>query len=164
MPTPRALVVCYSRTGTTRTVADALAAALHCPIEHLIDTRPRAGGLRLPKCLFDAVLKRTTTLRPLARNPEQYDLVIVATPVWANSLPPATRTFLAPSGGHIKRVAFVCTQNASGAGQVFREMTEVGGRAPVAVLALRNDQVRSGRFTADVDDFVSEVSRLRVAA
>jgi hypothetical protein len=145
-------------------VADALAAALHCPIENLIDTRPRAGGLRLPKCVFDALLKRTTTLRPLACDPEQYDLVIVATPVWANSLPPATRTFLAASGGHIKRVAFVCTQHDSGAGQVFRDMTAVCGRAPVAVLALRSDEVQSGRFTADLDDFVSEISRVRVAA
>ena len=164
MPTPRALVVCYSRTGTTRQAADALAAALHCPLEALTDRRPRTGGLRVLKCLFDARLKRMTTLAPLAQDLSRYDLVIVATPVWAASLPPATRTFLALNKHRIRRAAFVCTEDESGAGNVFRQMTAVSGHAPVAVLALRTDAVRSGRASADIDDFVGEIGRARVAA
>jgi flavodoxin len=164
VPTPRALVVCYSRTGTTRQVADALAAALHCPLEVLVDRRRRTGGLRVLKCVFDAHFKRSTTLEPLAHDPADYELVVVATPVWANSLPPATRTFLATSKPRIKRAAFVCTEGQSGAGIVFKQMTAVCGRAPVAVLALRHDEVLAGHASADINDFLAQIGRSRIAA
>jgi len=41
----KALVVFYSRTGTTKQVAEALAQSLNCDSEELIDTKKRSGPL-----------------------------------------------------------------------------------------------------------------------
>jgi flavodoxin len=41
----KTLVVYYSRTGTTRKVAEAIAGILRCDIEEVVDTKKRSGIL-----------------------------------------------------------------------------------------------------------------------
>jgi flavodoxin len=164
MQTSNVLVVCYSRTGATRTLAGALGRALQCPIEDVVDTTPRLGVFRYLKCGFDAWFGRLTTLGPVTHDPSHYDLVVVATPVWNHSLPPATRTYLSLHKAAFRRVAFVCTETVSGAGHAFQQMTQACGRAPVAVLALRHDDVTEQRSIPSISDFIDEIAHARVAA
>ena len=50
----RTLVVHYSRTGTTRKVAESLAAKLLCDSEVIIEERDRSGLLGYLRSLFEA--------------------------------------------------------------------------------------------------------------
>jgi hypothetical protein len=90
----RALVVFYSLTGTTRRVAQALAAELGAELEEIRcpEYPPRvssafgrpgtqAGGARSPE------------IGPPERKPSDYDLVVVGGPVWGwNACTPVRRT------------------------------------------------------------------------
>jgi flavodoxin len=159
-----ALVVCYSRTGATRLVADAIAAKLGCEVEELVDSVSRLGWLGYLRGGFDAFFGRATELDPIGHDPAAYDLIVVGTPVWDRSLPPAARAYLASHGAALRQVAFFCTEDRFGAGRVFRQMTAACGRAPLAVLALHRDDITPRAVDACVAEFVDEIARLRTAA
>ncbi|MDK2849883.1 MAG: hypothetical protein PWR32_550, partial [Candidatus Woesearchaeota archaeon] len=75
------LVVCYSRTGKTRKIANKIAQSLNADFDEIIDQKPRRGFLGFLKAGYDATLGKTTEIT-FTRNPENYDLIILGTPVW----------------------------------------------------------------------------------
>ena len=84
----KALVVYYSRSGVTRKVAQALAAALGAEIEEIVDTKDRSGAGGWLKAGADASLKRLTAIQPMTKDPAGYDLVVIGTPVWGWTMTP----------------------------------------------------------------------------
>jgi len=89
------LVVYYSLEGNTREAAEIIAGRLHADILRLNTVKeiPRnkmkyvIGGMQ-------AVFGVCAKVKPIALNPEQYDRIILGTPVWAGKPAPAINTFL----------------------------------------------------------------------
>jgi flavodoxin len=79
-------VVFYSRDGATRKAAQAIAEALQCDIEEIIDTRKRHGFIGYMRSGFEAKFKKLTVLEETKKDPTTYDLIIVGTPIWASSV------------------------------------------------------------------------------
>lgn len=154
----KTLVVYYSRTGVTRTVAQALAGQLQADIEELRDHKARTGPWGWITACMDAMCKRPTEIDPPVKDPAAYDLVLVGTPVWAYTMAPAVRTYLSQRGRAIKRAAWFCTMGSSGDRRTFSHMAVLAGKLPAAVLALLERDVRSGAFAASVNDLVSQLT------
>lgn len=162
----RALVAYYSRTGSTRRAAEAVAEALRAgaqvEVEEIRDRKNRAGLLGWLGAGRDAVLGRGTGIEPVRADPGAFGLVVVGTPVWAWTAAPAARAFLEKHVAGMKRVAFLCTMGGSGAERTFRAMERACGRAPVATLALlERDVKRPGAeaFGARVEAFAKALLR-----
>lgn len=164
MRNPKALLVYYSRTGTTHLVAEAIAAALPCDVEGIVDTRNRHGILGYLRAGFDAGFRRLTTLKPTQYDPADYDLVIVGTPVWNASVSAPVRTYLTMHKGRLKSVAFFCTFGGSGSRRAFRQMAETCGVRPLDLLDIREAEVRRGEHTRRVQSFVGGLIGARAAA
>jgi flavodoxin len=158
MPTKTALVVYYSRTGTTRKVAEKIAAALKCDIEEIIDTRDRSGAWGWLRGGGAATRSKQTIIRKMEKEPGAYDVVIIGTPVWAFTMTPAVRTFIADQRGRLKEVAFFCTMGGSGDERTFRKMEELCGKKPAGVLSLKTKDVMAGAYDDPVRAFVNELS------
>lgn len=128
----KTLVVYYSRTGNTRKAAESIAKHLNADIDEIIDkknrTRKIIGWLIAGK---DASQKKLTEIE-YEKNPDDYDLVIIGTPVWAWTMTPAIRTYL--SKNKFKKVAFFCTSGGS-PGKVLEHMRELS-KKPLAKLSL----------------------------
>lgn len=154
----KTLIVFYSRTGCTRTAAQAIAAQLGADTEELRETVDRSGPKGFLLSGRDAMQKRASVLLPTARQPSDYDLVIVATPVWAFTMCPAIRTWLLREAAQIRRVAFLCTQGNSGAERAMREMAHLAGREPVAMLTLRDKDIRANACAGALADFAALVN------
>jgi flavodoxin len=144
MARKRVLVVYYSRTGMTRTVAGELASALGADVEELVDTKARSGPLGLLRSIKDGILKRPARLKPPQNDPGAYDLVVIGTPVWANTMSSPVRVYLTEQAGSLPDVAFFLTTVRSGAQQTFRDMQSLSGKAPVATLPLFAKEVKAG--------------------
>ncbi|MHC4591957.1 MAG: flavodoxin family protein [Planctomycetota bacterium] len=157
MTEQKALVVYYSRTGTTRKVAEAVAGLLQCDIEEVIDTKRRAGVLGFLGGGKDSVLKKLAVIEEVTNDPGSYDLVIIGTPVWGFSVSAAIRSYLSQHGGSLREVAFVCTRLALGANRAFRHLGELCGKEPVAVLGLKRKEVVKGDPMAKIKAFVAEL-------
>ena len=76
------LVIYYSRTGHTRKVAKAIAAACVADIVPIRDMHSQAGALGYLRSGFEAMFKRPGRIQPIDKDPARYDLVILGTPIW----------------------------------------------------------------------------------
>ncbi len=153
----RVLVVYYSRSGTTRKLAERIARSLGADLEELADRTDRHGILGYLRSGRDAWKQRLTQLAPLAVDPTAYDLVIVGSPVWNMSLSVPVRTFLADHGKQLRSVAFFCTMGDRGSTRVFRQMTELCRQAPVATFARTEHELASPEQQTAIASFVSRL-------
>lgn len=107
------LIACYSRTGNSRIVADALMEYLSGTIEELQSTKNRDGFLGVFTCVLDQLLDRDDVLKPFDKDPKDYDPVIIVAPIWIGKLSSPARTFIKQSGLQGKDVYLVLTYNGS---------------------------------------------------
>jgi flavodoxin len=158
------LVVYYSRTGTTRNVAETIARTLGSDIEAIRESRDRFGRRGYLRSALDASLCRQVPVRAMERDPTRYDLVVIGTPVWYWSLSAPVRSFLASYSRWLPKVAFFCTEGGGGDRRVFGQMSEVAEVVPLATLALLRRDVESGDASRAVDAFVESLPKKAPAA
>ncbi len=101
----KTLIVYYTRTGNSKFAAETIAAELGADIEEVVDLKKRQGKLAYMSCGRDAMSGKETEIAPTKRNPADYDLIVIAQPVWAWSPTPAIRTYLNRNDLSSKKVA-----------------------------------------------------------
>ncbi|MGD0636237.1 MAG: hypothetical protein ABSA13_18835 [Beijerinckiaceae bacterium] len=159
MQKPRILVVYYSRSGTTRRIAEALSAALDSRIEEVLETHDRAGILGYWRSLVEARIKRTAGILPAKNDPSAFDLVVIGTPVWAWSVSSPVRAYLSANKQRLPDVAFFCTMGGLGSAMAFAQMQEIAGKAPVATCALAAKETAPGRRDSLLSAFVAALRK-----
>jgi flavodoxin len=123
----KTLVAYYSLDGKTRQVAEAIAAALAADLLYL---RPRKeitakgfwkyflGGAQV-------TLGLTPKLAAFDRDPADYDLIILGSPVWAGSFTPPIKAFLRPDSVTGKKIAFFYSHLGGADKTARRAQTEI---------------------------------------
>lgn len=152
------LVVYYSRTGYTRTVAGDLVEALDADVDPLDDGRDRCGVLGYLRCAREALKKRTIQLLPPAYDPSNYDVVVLGTPVWAGNVSSPLRSYVAAHKTQLERVAFFCTQGGSGAENVFRDLANLCGSSPLATLAVSDREINNHAYAQQLERFAAAIA------
>jgi flavodoxin len=130
------LVVFYSRTGNTRRVGEEIAKNLNADIDEIIDKKKRNGIIGWLGCGRDALFKKLTEIENKKR-PEEYDVAIIGTPVWAGTISSAIRTYLLQN--KFNKTAFFCTCGGD-KGKTFNEMEKLSTK-PQAVLELKYKEI-----------------------
>jgi flavodoxin len=133
----KTLVAFYSKTGNTRKLAKKIADILNADLDEIIDKKSRKGVFGWLGGAGDAARKRLTGIE-FKNNPAEYDLVIIGTPVWANTMVPAVRTYI--NEHKFENTALFCTYGGS-AGITFADMEEQIKTKPVAVLGLKDREI-----------------------
>jgi flavodoxin len=154
------LLAYYSRTGTTKKVAEAIAGQLKCDTEEIQDVRSRKGLFGWLRSGREAMRKVLPPIRETTRDPGQYDLVIVGSPVWASTMASPIRTWLDRHKPElINTVALFCTSGGADSGHTLPDM---GMYCPCDSLAnavfLRRD-VEAGRLADRVSSFIAALNR-----
>ncbi len=152
------LVVYYSRTGTTRKIAKTIVEVLKCDIEEIRDLKNRAGILGWLSSGMDATLKRLTKIEKPGKAPELFDITVIGTPVWNNTLSTPVRTYILEYRDWFKQVAFFCTQYGSKS-NALKDMEPLCTKKPVATLMLRKKQVETGEYIDMVRQFCAQIAR-----
>ncbi|MBN1249680.1 MAG: hypothetical protein JXC32_18600 [Anaerolineae bacterium] len=160
------LVVYYSSSGNTRKIARAVAAALGADLEEIepvqrVDANIRGKGLRnfgnMGRVVFGGKLKRTVDLEAADHEPADYDLVVVGTPVYANTLPPEPRTYLAENGDRFRTVAFFCSGEDPNNAHVFDLMAEASGKTPIVTRPFHAPKIIADDYAEEVEAFVAQL-------
>lgn len=155
----KALVVFYSRTGTTRTVAEAIASVLGADTEPIEDMRKRTGILGYLRSGREAMCGREVEIREPRADPSRYDLVIVGTPVWGGTVSSPVRSYLVRHKGRLRRAGFFTTSGSGSGERTFAAMASLAGVTPIASLALAAREVARGAHRTKVNAFVEEVKK-----
>jgi len=153
----KTLVVFYSRTGTTKKIAGEIARKLGADTEEIIDRVNRKGPIGFIKSGMEAARKKEPAIKPLGKNPADYDLVIIGTPVWAGTMSSPIRTFLSGHKGKIKKVAFFCTQGGEQDQRIFGELEKLAGQEPKAILKLTTKEAASGETNGKIKNFCNDL-------
>lgn len=154
----RTLIVYYSRNGMTRDLANAIQKELGADIEEIADPTPRSGPLGYMRCVLESAFQQKAAIRSPAKNPRDYDLVIVGTPVWAGNMSSPVRAYLSKTRDRLPKVAFFCTMGGVGNEHTFQKMGELCQKSPVAELALR-DGVRWKQARKDIANFAAAAQK-----
>jgi flavodoxin len=158
MDSQRILVVYYSRTGTTETVAQAIREELKGEIEQIRDTKKRSGILGWIRSGMDAGRKTLTQIEEVEKDPGDYGLVVIGSPTWNNTVSTPIRTYLTQYRDQLEKVAFFCTQGGDDS-QTLPEMASIIGRKPLATLPLTKGDVDSGEYRERVKDFFAQLQQ-----
>ena len=153
----KVLVAYYSRTGNTKRIARAIATALEADIEEIHDPTERSGVLGYLRSGLEASAGVLVALEHPRRDPADYDVVVVGTPVWAMSLSSPVRTYLWHERERLPAVAFFATLGGMGAERAFDQMKTAAGRTPIAALAVRESVAQRGAPRDEVARFAEAV-------
>lgn len=148
----KALVVFYSRTGNTKKVAESFAKKFNAEIEEIVDLKKRKGIIGYLRSGKDAFLKMCTKIMKIINNPQDYDIIIIGTPVWALAVTPAIRAYLNTVNLRGKKIILFCTCGGSGISETFRQMEKLAkGASILGSLGLKacdmhNYEMKVGEF------------------
>ncbi|MBN1900053.1 NAD(P)H-dependent oxidoreductase [Candidatus Sumerlaeota bacterium] len=154
----KTLILYYSRTGITRKVAETIQEKMKCDLEEIIDLKNRKGPLGFIVSGKDSVMKKLTEIKQIQKNPSDYDLVILGTPVWASTMSCAMRTCLRQYRDKFRNIAFFCTTGGTGITNTFNHMEQECGKKPLATMGLKASLVKKGRFMEEVSQFIRKIS------
>lgn len=157
------LVVYYSRTGRTRRIAEAIAARLPVDIEPIQDGGRRSGIRGYLRSLLEAMQNRVIRISPRSKDPSDYDLIILGTPVWAHKMCSPMRAYITAQQQQFRKIAVFCTQGGSGGSKVADKVAELCGRRPAATLVLNEDEIEKNTFAAKLDGFIQSLSQAKAA-
>jgi flavodoxin len=156
-PKMKFLVVYYSRTGTTKKLAEDIAKHLDADTEEIVDLKNRDGAVGWLSSGKDASLGKTTDLRVIVRDPRDYDVVVIGTPTWAGNITPAMRTYVRCHKDKFGKVACFCTMGGDNPGKVLDEFTKELGKDPLAMIHAQSDLVKKNLYRDLLGDFIEKI-------
>jgi hypothetical protein len=157
------LVLYYSFSGHTRSVAEALATELGADLREIECPTYRRwyGPLAM---VWDVVTGHQPPILPLGSPGSYYDLIVVGGPVWmAKAAPPVMRV-LDGSGRHFKRAGLFVTcggGRASRPDDAIAEMSRSLGTRAVATRIFRAADVHAGSIAGEIENLRVQLQGLR---
>lgn len=112
----KALVLFYSFEGNTKRAAGILAKNLNAETLELKPVKEIASKGFFSKYFWGGkqiFSREKPTLRAYDKEPENFDLIVIGTPVWAFTYTPAIRSFLATHNLKDKNIALFCTHDGA---------------------------------------------------
>ena len=152
---PKILVLYYSQTSNTRTVATQIADKLGADLEEVLPVTPYDGDFqatigRSRKEFDEGVLPE---IQPLAKNIADYDVIFLGFPVWFGTCANPIGTVLAEPGWAGKKVVPFCTFGSGGIDSASRD---IAAKLPESEM-LPGYGVRAARIAAapaEIDRFL----------
>jgi flavodoxin len=154
------LVVYYSRDGHTRTAAETIAKALNAEIEEIQEVKSRKGMLGYLSAGKDAMLKTITEIKPFSKDPTQYDLVIIGTPIWGLTMACGVRSWLTQYGKDLKKVAFFATMGGAGDKRAFTQMEELCAKSPIATASFIDKKIERNEHQEKLETFIKVIEQV----
>ena len=155
--TSRTLVAYYSMSGNTRAVANEIRDTIDADIEEIAEPHPRRGATGVIRALFDSIARRDPPILPAARDPAQYDVLLLGGPVWNRRMAGPLRHYARRYGAAAPHVAFFCTEGGRGAEDAFADLATLCGHEPEATLVVDAAHKTPAAHHADLAAFTANV-------
>ena len=152
---PKTLVLYYSLTGNTKTVAEEIANRLGADIEEIVCVDPYDTNFQacIARCIQEREAGVLPEIEPVKADLSQYDVVFVGYPVWFGTYAPPVTKWLEGVDLSGKKVVPFCTFGSGGLESSVKDLAAAQPNADV----VRGYGVRAARLEAmpaEVDEFL----------
>jgi len=154
----RKLIIYYSRTNATRTLAGELVKELGADVVAIRERQPHTGLSGYMRALWNASRGSLPPIEPLCIDPSCYDLILLGTPVWAGRAACPMRRFLCDVAHQLPPTAYFCTYGGRGYDTAFEDMGHLDGQSPVATLAVRRSDLAQGHYVVQLNRFLAKLA------
>ena len=151
----KVLVLYYSQTSNTKTVAQEIATKLGADIEEIVAVNPYDGDFQatIERCMEERKQGIIPEIQPIAADLGKYDVIFLGYPIWFGTYAPPMAAFLNNANLSGKKIVPFCT---FGSGGLDSSIKDLAGKQPQAEI-LPGYGVRAARMAAipkEVDQFL----------
>jgi hypothetical protein len=136
------LIVVYSWTGTSRRLAEAMAAMQRWTLAEVHEAKPSRTAWR---CIVDSFLQRRPAIRYDGPDPRGFDAVVLVSPIWVGRLAGPMRSFVAERARTLPAAVVVSVMSGRGAPGALMESSRLLQRAPILDASFTQRDVENGR-------------------
>lgn len=151
-------ILYYSRTGVTRTVAEALATKLDAELMEIRCPRYRPGALRYLRAGYDSVKGNLPQIEMPPLVTKGLGLLVIGGPVWTSHPALPLRSFLAQAGNLPPRIGLFLTYGGHSDSELaFAEMASGLPNPAEACIALTAADIGDGSYLAALEAFAAQL-------
>lgn len=154
-------IVYYSLQGNTRYVCEKVSKELGADLIELVPVKayPDKGMIKFLWGGSAVTFKKKPDLEPYSFNADDYELVILATPVWASNFTPPLRTFLEDNDLTGKKIAVIATSAGGNSTKCITLLKEAAkAESLVAELSLIDPKDRPSEENAKkIEEFIANI-------
>ena len=155
----KTLVAYYSKTGNTKFVAEKIAKQLNADLSEIIDKKKREGKLGFLKSGYAGLRQKLTEIE-VSKPIDDYDVIVVGSPVWAGKITPAIRKFLVSNNFSNKLVAYFVTLDGNKAEKTLQNMKKtIRAKQLVGKLAITQAQENKEKTEEQVTDWCNQIQK-----
>lgn len=134
-----------------------MAEKLGADVDEIVDMKNRNGIIGWLMGGKDASQGATTEIKT-EKNPAEYDLVILGTPVWALNSTPAIRTYIFKFKDQMKKTAILVTSGSTPKEKPVEFMEKLLGKKVVAAEGWTTSSFRDEKvFDSKIKNFVEQI-------
>ena len=154
-PKNKVLVLYYSQTSNTKTVAQEIANKLGADMEEIVAVNPYDGDFQatIARCNEEREQGITPEIKPIVANLADYETIFIGYPVWYGTYAPPMGAFLKQADLSGKKIVPFCTFGSGGLDSSVKDLAKAQPNAEIlsgyGVRAARVDAV-----PAEVDQFL----------
>jgi hypothetical protein len=157
----KTLVIVYSYTGTGRKLARLLAAQQSWPTGDVLELRSRAGAWGTLRCVLDSLLRRHPSVRYAGPRVNEFDSVVLITPIWLGRLAGPMRSFIANYAESLPDLALIAVSASGRPSSAAAEVAELADRTPLLEAAFTASEIDDGSCAARLQAFGNAVRSRR---
>jgi flavodoxin len=147
------LVAFYSRTNTTRKLAEIIAESVDGDIEEIVPKVNYQGKIGYVRGGKDALQEKVIDLEDLKHDPADYDVVYLGCPVWAGKAANPLISYIKQNEGKLDNVKFFVTAGSTGFEGTLKQLEEATTK-PQKILTLTTKEVKKDLFEDKLDSFL----------
>lgn len=151
----KSLVSYYSRTSTTKKLAESIAENIGADVEEIIPKVNYQGKIGYARAGKQALQEKIVEIEEPKHDPQEYDVVYLGTPVWASKSATPPISYIKQNEGKFKNVKFFAT-SAGGGGfdSTFLQLEKFTNVKPQATLGLTSKDVKKDLYLDQLADFI----------
>ncbi|MDR0911730.1 MAG: flavodoxin [Methanobrevibacter sp.] len=154
------LIAYYSRTNVTATIINEVVKEfsdeINVDIEVIKDKKNRNGSINYLLSVIDAVRRKNTEIENIEKNPSDYDLLIIGTPVWAATMANPVLAYLNQIKDNVNDFATIITAGSSGFEQTLNDIESIIGQKVITTLNISTKDRQSG-YSEKIANFVKKL-------
>jgi menaquinone-dependent protoporphyrinogen IX oxidase len=153
----KTLIVYFTRTGNTKKIVDTLQTELNADVEKIDEEGIRYGPLGWLKSGRQGASKADVEITPLKVDPSSYELVVMASPVWAGNVSAPMRAFIKKYRDSLPKTAVFLTHDSPDVTQAFADIDELLNKEPIARGDVIRQAIQADEHREAVQEFIEKL-------